>query len=159
MMRKYSTCLTHESQKRHSFDRSTYGPNKSTLHSAKYCVSAADKRSFESRHGMPPTWVFVMSTSRSDRTRTLLGDVGIESTSCEHKPQPNNETLCVQLKYMGCCTGCSVALSGTPGVFHGALHGKLHATGVRQSWAGCHHTSLNVSHVMWPFLMRRLQTQ
>lgn len=23
----------------------------------------------------------------------------------------------------------------------------------------CHHTSLNVAHVMWPFLIKRLQTQ
>ena len=110
MMRKYAMCLTHESQKRHSFDRSTYGPNKSTLHSAKYCVSDADKRSFESRHGMPPTWVFVMSTSRSDRTRTLLGDVGIENlpaASTNHNQ--TMRTLCVQLEYMG-CTGCSVAV-------------------------------------------------
>ena len=111
MMRKYAMCLTHESQKRHSFDRSTYGPNKSTLHSAKYCVSDADKRSFESRHGMPPTWVFVMSTSRSDRTRTLLGDVGIESTSCEHKPQPNNEDI--------------VCATGVHGMLHRVLCGSM----------------------------------
>ena len=90
MMRKYSMCLTHESQKLHSFVRSTYGPNRLTLHSAKYWVSAADRRSLESRHGIPPVWHLVMSTSRSERTRTLLGEVGIESTNCEHKPQLNH---------------------------------------------------------------------
>ena len=83
MMRTNSTCFTHESQKRQSLVRSMYGEKRSTLHSAKYCVSAADMRSFVSRQGKPPFWHLVISASRGVRTRTLVDEVGSESTNCE----------------------------------------------------------------------------